>query len=76
MRLWAKIRCEFWFYMAVIAHNAFVRPIPDAVWHLQRPGAWCYQRFMGRSYRIDKKHGLGGWKPDQAPVTEGVSTHP
>lgn len=71
MKRWAKIRCEFWFYLGCIADRLLVQPIPDAVWHLQRPGAWLYQKCMGRSFLIDKKYELGEWKPETVTDSAG-----
>lgn len=63
-RLFARIACCALFYLGVFADRFLVRPIPDAIWHLQRPGAALYQWAMGRAYRIDKGYGFKLWKLD------------
>lgn len=67
-RLIARFICDALFYLGVFADLVLVRPIPDAVWHLQRPGVALYQWAMGRSCRIDERHSFGLWKPDSAEV--------
>ena len=57
----ARLRCDFWFYLGVFADGVLVRPIPNAVWHLQRPGAVLYQFAMRRAFLIDERYELGLW---------------
>jgi hypothetical protein len=65
MNTWAKIRCDAWFYLGVFADRVLVQPIPNAVWRLQCPGAWLYQKCMARSYLLNERYGLDRWQPSQ-----------
>jgi len=70
-RLFARVRCTLWYWLGLFAHHVMVQPIPDAIWHLQRPGAALYQIAMGRSYLLSEKHNLGDWQSESEEAKHG-----
>lgn len=69
-RIAARVLCDALFYLGVFADRVLVRPIPNAIWHLQRPGVALYQWAMGRAFLLDKRHGFGLWQPDSASAEQ------
>lgn len=67
----AKARCNLWFWLGLFADRVLVRPIPNAVWWLQVPGASLYQLAMGRSFLLSERYGFGYWLPVSAGDSNG-----